>query len=105
MTRQERQFRADVRRLLIAIKRETCWPELTYVDEYGDKQAYLDVTIGADDQLDWSYQTGDNSYTGGAYGFPHWGVVQVWPRCNCSELADAALDQVLESISQSKVTA
>ena len=28
---------------------------------------------------EWSYQTGDNSYTGGAYGLPHWAVVWVMP--------------------------
>jgi len=25
----------------------------------------------------WGFQSGDNSYTGGAYGFPHWAVVYV----------------------------
>ena len=34
------------------------------------------LTIGLNDEGDeWSYQTGDNSFTGGAYSFPHWSVV------------------------------
>ena len=34
------------------------------------------LTIGISNDGDsFSYQTGDNSYTGGAYGFPHWVVI------------------------------
>jgi len=42
--------------------------------EYG----YIDLTIAVNDEGDrWNYQTGDNSYTGGAYGLPHWAVVTI----------------------------
>jgi hypothetical protein len=33
----------------------------------------MQVTIGADAE-GWGWQSGDNSYTGGAYGYQHWGV-------------------------------
>ena len=105
LTRKQAAIRNEWRRLLIEIKRSTYWPDLAYVDDCGDKQAYLDVTIGADSELSWSYQTGDNSYTGGAYGYPHWAVIQVWPTCNCAELADDAMRQVLGLIAQSNEAA
>lgn len=58
-----------------------------YVDE-GDTLPSLCLTIGADTTTgDWSYQTGDNSYTGGAYGYPAWAVVTVYRRSNSIELA------------------
>lgn len=38
----------------------------------------MQVTIGVEcpsaDSMSWSYQTGDNSFTGGAYGYAHWGI-------------------------------
>jgi hypothetical protein len=39
--------------------------------EYGG----LDITFATNDDGDaWNYQTGDNSFTGGCYGLPHWAV-------------------------------
>ncbi len=34
----------------------------------------------------WSFQTGDNSYSGGAYLFPHWAVVYVSQDTTADEL-------------------
>jgi hypothetical protein len=33
----------------------------------------MQLTIGADSE-GWSYQTGDNSFSGGAYGYATWGL-------------------------------
>jgi hypothetical protein len=42
----------------------------------------MQLTIGWDqDSGEWSYQTGDNSFTGGAYHYPTWGVVGVYRLC------------------------
>lgn len=59
------------------------------------------VTIGftpANDERDasWSYQTGDNSYTGGAYGHPHWAVVSLYRRSNSRVLALECAEQIAE---------
>lgn len=48
------------------------------------------VTGGEDDSASWSYQTGDNSYSGGAYGHPVWGVVWI--------SADSLPDEVASEI-------
>jgi hypothetical protein len=48
-------------------------------DSFGEDSApSMQVTIGCEcpsaDSMSWSYQTGDNSYTGGAYGYAFWGI-------------------------------
>ena len=56
------------------------------------------VTVGADlnddGSFSWGFQTGDNSYTGGAYGFPHWAVIGLYRRSNCRALAQDAVEQI-----------
>lgn len=55
----------------------------------------LDLTVSADgkgrDRYGW--QTGDNSYTGGAYSYPHWAVVTMYPRSNSRRLAREIIGQ------------
>lgn len=58
----------------------------------------MQVTVGADDDGRWNYQTGDNIYTGGAYAFPYWGVVGLYRRSNCRELAKDIVSQIAESM-------
>jgi hypothetical protein len=59
----------------------------------------IDITIGytprkyfSDDLTDyedekWNYQSGDNSYSGSAYGHPIWVVATIYRRSNSTELA------------------
>jgi hypothetical protein len=56
----------------------------------------MDVTIGwsGDSRERWAYQTGDNSYSGGAYSYPIWAVVEIDRRSNSLEVADDILDQL-----------
>jgi hypothetical protein len=42
-------------------------------DRSSDDTPSMAITIGADEK-GWSHQTGDNSFTGGAYGYAYWGV-------------------------------
>lgn len=61
------------------------------------------VTFGANTRMpgeswDWSYQTGDNSYTGGAYGYPHWGVCYLYRDSDVNELAECAAGEILDVI-------
>lgn len=66
----------------------------------------MQVTIGATPQSDgvlsWNYQTGDNSYSGGAYGHANWGVIYLYRRSNCAELAHNAVEEIAESIANSQ---
>lgn len=57
----------------------------------------MDVTIGwTPEDGDWSYQTGDNSYTGGAYGYPYWAVIELDRRSNSTELAREIQSQLAD---------
>lgn len=88
----------ELRNLFIALK--------SYIgDDYrcslDDSQGppSMDVTIGWDPESgDYSYQTGDNSYTGGAYGYPHWAVVYLDRRSNSTELAREVRRQLDELV-------
>ena len=93
---------AEWRRLLIALKDEIGDEYRCTDDPDADKPGML-VTIGftpadadADKPACWSYQTGDNSYTGGAYGHPHWAIVYLYRRSNCTELAESAADEIAD---------
>jgi hypothetical protein len=90
-------------RLLINLKQSIA-DEYRASDE--DTLPGMQVTFGLgedqDGELAWSYQTGDNSFTGGAYGFSAWGVVSLYRRSNCLELAEAAFDEASEALDGSK---
>lgn len=71
-------------------------------DDTDDDRPGMCVTIGFtpetdDEPFSWSYQTGDNSYSGGAYGHANWGVVSLYRRSNSRELAEDIADQISES--------
>ena len=90
----------DLRRLFIALKK-TIGDEYrcTLDDVWGPPS--MDVTIGWDPESgDYAYQVGDNSYTGGAYGYPHWAVVYLERRSNSTEMAREVREQLMELVCQ-----
>jgi hypothetical protein len=86
---------AEIRSLLVSLKP-------TIGDEYRsegceDGPPSMDVTVGWTPSTgSWSYQTGDNSFTGGAYGHPHWAVVSLNRRSNSTELAKDVIEQLAD---------
>lgn len=71
-------------------------------DEYrafeDDTVPGMSVTIGWTPETGgWSYQTGDNSFTGGAYGHPVWATVPLYRRSNCRTLAREAIDELSDN--------
>lgn len=63
----------------------------------GDETPGIQLTVGFTPESGaWSYQTGDNSYSGGAYGHPVWAVVGVYRRSNSRELAAEILAELAE---------
>ena len=92
--RQISGFRKDVLHLLKVLK-------TGIRDEYrvseGDTLPGIQITIGYeihDGQLNWGYQTGDNSYAGGAYQFSSWVVFDLHRRSNCRVLANYVVDEL-----------
>lgn len=59
------------------------------------------VTIGTNDEAsEWAYQTGDNSYTGGAYGYQHWAIIYLYRDSVPADLAEDAASQIADLICQ-----
>ena len=57
----------------------------------------IDLTIGFNpDDGSWSYQTGDNSFTGGVYGYPIWAVTSVYRRQDSRAVARDLINQLYE---------
>ena len=74
----------DLSKLVRWVKPQIC---ADYIDE-DDTLPSICLTVGADmNNGDWGYQTGDNSYIGGAYCFHDWAVVAVYRRSNSIDLA------------------
>jgi hypothetical protein len=85
----------DLTALFVSLKKDIGDEYRTECQE--DDIPTMDVTIGwCDKSGDWSYQTGDNSFTGGAYGYPHWAVVCLQRRSNSRELARYVQSQLDE---------
>lgn len=61
-------------------------------------QVTFGITLKEDGSLSWHYQTGDNSYSGGAYGHPVWAVVSLYRRSNSRELAKEAMEEALSQL-------
>lgn len=83
------EFRKDTEELLIRMKKQFL----------GSHLKGLHITIGvtlSDEGFEWNYQTGDNSFTGGAYGHPHWVNIYLKGRSNCRELSKDAVEQLQE---------
>lgn len=83
--------------LLRLLKRDI-GDEYRCTDDPDDTTPGMLVTFGLDETGGWAYQTGDNSYTGGAYGFPFWGLAYLNRRSNCKALAQSAFDECAEQI-------
>ena len=66
-------------------------------DDPDDTTPGMLVTIGASPDGSWHYQTGDNSYSGGAYSHAYWGLVYLNRRTNSR---GAALDAINEIAGQ-----
>lgn len=89
--------RDEIVSLLTAIKGDIA-DDYRCTDDPDDDTPGMCVTIGASPDGRWSYQTGDNSFMGGAYGHPVWGVVYLTRDTDPEEAADTALDEIAEQM-------
>jgi len=102
--KEYRKLERAVCKLLKSLKPDIC-DDYRASDDLDDNTPGMQVTIGVtpheeDGSLHWHYQTGDNLFTGGAYGHAHWGVVSLYRRSNCAELARECMGEIADSISQ-----
>jgi hypothetical protein len=94
-------LKKEIRELFIAIKKDTDWKQLRkdFEECSDDETPNVTVTIGCsfdfdNNEISWNYQTGDNSYVGGAYGHPEWFLTYIFSRSNCTELAKDIIDEI-----------
>lgn len=89
------EVRRDLTALVADLIATEHWPDFEPGGDCHDPDdpdpSGLCLTVGTDDGTRWGYQTGDNSYTGGAYGSRHWAVVWLYQD---SEPADVVEDIV-----------
>jgi hypothetical protein len=69
--------------------------QIGYGDQANDEDTLpgIRLTCAINETGSWSYQTGCNSYTGGAYQHPHWAVVSIYRRTNARETAKEILSE------------
>jgi hypothetical protein len=88
----KRKFRTELAALVRDVRS-------TITSEYrafeGDSSPGIQLTVGAD-RKGWSYQTGDNSFTGGAYGYRVWAVTGVYRDSNSFITADGLIAELEE---------
>ena len=103
LLKQLPSLRQELYSLLVAIKKDTDWYTLRQeVLEFGpstDPTPYVEVTIGctfnfAEGWINWGFQTGDNSFTGGAYGHPEWFNTSLFTRSNCKDIAKDLIEEI-----------
>lgn len=82
-----KEFRADMVRLVASLIPEIADDYRAFEDCSDDDPPSMLLTVGAD-VSGWSYQTGDNSFTGGAYGFANWSVVALYRDSDPESVAD-----------------
>lgn len=59
----------------------------------------IQITISVNkDCSTWSYQSGDNSYSGSCYGDPSWGVDYITRDCDSKELANTLINDLTNQI-------
>jgi hypothetical protein len=87
-------LRKEIYSLLVGLKKGEDWKRLREeFKQYDvDETPHIQVTIGCtfdmdEGEISWNYQTGDNSYTGGAYGHPEWFTVSITSRSCCKDEA------------------
>lgn len=58
----------------------------------------MELTVSAPDDLsDYAWQTGDNSYSGGAYAFPHWGIATLTRDADPDSIAAEIVSQIADA--------
>ena len=57
----------------------------------------IDLTVACDNNLEYGYQTGDNSFMGSCYSFPFWAVTTVDSDTNVTSTVDDLVNQIEEN--------
>ena len=73
--------------------------EYRATDDPSDDIPAMQITISCnEDCTRWSYQTGDNSFTGSCYGDPYWGIGTIFRDSEPREVADELIEDLARVI-------
>lgn len=90
------EWRADLIQLLTALQKDI-GDEYRASEDPDDDTPAMAITIATDNELSgWVYQTGDNSYSGACYLYPHWGLGTLTRECDPAEVVDELLHDMGE---------
>lgn len=87
----------EIAKLCRSIKKDIHKQDRAYDED--DRPGIL-LTVGADKSGDWSYQTGDTQFSGGAYGYPHWGQAAIYRSTNCTTAAREILRELRDAAAE-----
>jgi hypothetical protein len=93
---------SEIESLLKSLKKDI-GDECRCTDDPDDTTPGMCVTISTKDGANWSYQTGDNSFTGSCYGDPHWAVIYLYRRANCKQLAEDAVEELKDLVAEAEL--
>jgi len=98
LTMNDTQYNTMVNEVaeLIADLIPTIADDYRATDGLDDDVPGMAVTIASDDCETWTYQTGDNSYSGGCYGYHHWGVGTVYRDSDPKAVAEDLVEDLAE---------
>ena len=93
-TADKRPHPNDLKELVEHAK--TCIAPDSLAHEEDDRPGIL-LTIGWNPvNGEWGWQTGDNSFTGAAYHYPIWAVVEIYPNSDTHEVVKQIREQLEE---------
>ena len=78
-----------------------------YIDD--EEIECLQLTVGSngdkgfDGEVEFGCQTGDNSYTGAAYGYRCWGVAYIYDDTDSKETAEEIAEQLADQIAYDRM--
>ena len=96
------EVKSDIREF-ISINIEEWKREARLESIYNKDYAGIDLTVATDDTgTQWNYQTGDNSFTGGCYGLPHWAVTQIDDDSDPDDVVDYLISELTELLPENR---
>jgi hypothetical protein len=95
---KEKQMKPTIKELYELCRHIKKYIEDDYLAFEGDDKPGIQLTVGADKDGSWDYQTGDNSFSGGAYLHQYWANVGVYRSSNCLDLAQELRCQLADQM-------
>jgi hypothetical protein len=90
---------ADAIEDLLSELQPTIADEYRCSDDPEDTEPGMCITVATTNGVDWGWQSGDNSYSGGAYSYAHWSVILLMrSEEDLTMLASAAYDELMDAV-------